>query len=111
MQSFRSSCVTPQFTCWSSAASKSRPAIEFSSVREGVDIFCFLCKFLFMKQKFPTIQNGDSQHKSAGAVIHVGESLRRARTRMGLRVADLASRAGFTKGFVSKIENGKSSPP
>ena len=68
-----------------------------------------------MKQMFPTRKRTSRQHKSSGAeggpVIHVGESLRRLRTRMGLRVEDIAHRAGFTKGFLSKIENGKSSPP
>ncbi len=74
--------------------------------------------FLFMKQMFPNSKSTSRQHKSpsapgesSGTVIHVGESLRRLRARMGLRVEDIAHRAGFTKGFLSKIENGKSSPP
>ena len=68
-----------------------------------------------MKQKFPTSKSNGSQHKSpsaeGAAAIHVGVSLRRLRGQMGLRIEDVARRAGFTKGFLSKIENGKSSPP
>ncbi|MCZ7647745.1 MAG: XRE family transcriptional regulator [Planctomycetota bacterium] len=41
----------------------------------------------------------------------LGNRIRCLRMGQGLRVEDLANRAGFTKGFVSKIENGKSSPP
>lgn len=69
-----------------------------------------------MKQMFPTPRPVRRQHKSipdrkGDSEIRVGASLRRLRARMGLRVEDLARRAGFTKGFISKIETGKSSPP
>ena len=72
-----------------------------------------------MKQMFPIRKSIRRQSKSASktgdaapaTVIHVGEALRRLRGRMGLRIEDIARRAGFTKGFLSKIENGKSSPP
>ena len=42
---------------------------------------------------------------------HIGKTIHALRSRGGLRLEDLARRAGFTKGFLSKIENGKSSPP
>jgi transcriptional regulator with XRE-family HTH domain len=72
--------------------------------------------FLFMKQMFPTRRLVRRQHKSipdrnGDTVIRVGASLRKLRASMGLRVEDLARRAGFTKGFISKVETGKSSPP
>ncbi|MBE7462135.1 MAG: helix-turn-helix domain-containing protein [Planctomycetes bacterium] len=41
----------------------------------------------------------------------LGARIRQTRIAQGLRLEDLASRAGFTKGFLSKIENGKASPP
>jgi len=41
----------------------------------------------------------------------VGETLRFLRLRQGLTLDDVAGRAKFTRGFLSKIERGKSSPP
>jgi len=43
--------------------------------------------------------------------ITPGSIIRIVRTQKGLRLEDLATRSGFTKGFLSKIENGHSSPP
>jgi transcriptional regulator with XRE-family HTH domain len=53
------------------------------------------------------------QEKSTPAVpaLHVGSTLRKLRSHGGLRLEDLARRAGFTKGFLSKIENGRATPP
>jgi len=48
--------------------------------------------------------------KTTGAPL-MGQLVRRLRVRKGLRLEDLARNTGFTKGFLSKIENGKSSPP
>ncbi|QOV88644.1 helix-turn-helix domain-containing protein [Humisphaera borealis] len=41
----------------------------------------------------------------------VAARLRWFRTERGLRLEDVAKRAGYTKGFLSKIEHGKASPP
>jgi len=41
----------------------------------------------------------------------LGALIRDLRTRRGLRLDDVASRSGYTKGFLSKIENGRASPP
>lgn len=41
----------------------------------------------------------------------LGQSIRQARQRAGRSLADLARKSGFSKGFLSKIENGKSQPP
>ncbi|HYF50657.1 MAG TPA: XRE family transcriptional regulator [Planctomycetota bacterium] len=43
--------------------------------------------------------------------IAPGSIIRTLRVQKGLRLDDLASRSGFTKGFLSKIENGRASPP
>jgi transcriptional regulator with XRE-family HTH domain len=47
--------------------------------------------------------------KVPGSVI--AARLRWFRTERGLRLEDVAKRAGYTKGFLSKIEHGKASPP
>ena len=41
----------------------------------------------------------------------IAARLRWFRTERGLRLEDVAKRAGYTKGFLSKIEHGKASPP
>ncbi|MCW8129051.1 MAG: helix-turn-helix transcriptional regulator [Planctomycetota bacterium] len=41
----------------------------------------------------------------------LGPLIRNLRTRRGLRLEDVAKRSGYTKGFLSKIENGRASPP
>lgn len=41
----------------------------------------------------------------------IGENLRSVRRRQGRSLAELATRAGFSKGFLSKIENGHAQPP
>ncbi|MGD0228821.1 MAG: XRE family transcriptional regulator [Syntrophorhabdales bacterium] len=41
----------------------------------------------------------------------VAENIRRARLEQGLSIEQLARRAGFTKGYVSKIENSEKAPP
>src|SRR3569623_1808950 len=41
----------------------------------------------------------------------IGSTIRQSRIAKGMRLDDLASRSGFTKGFLSKIENGRASPP
>lgn len=41
----------------------------------------------------------------------IGEQLRRHRRAAGLTLTDLASRVGFDKGYLSRIENGKKVPP
>jgi transcriptional regulator with XRE-family HTH domain len=46
-----------------------------------------------------------------GNSVNLGKTIRVLRSRGGLRLEDLARRAGFTKGFLSKIENGKATPP
>ncbi|MBI3829049.1 MAG: helix-turn-helix transcriptional regulator [Planctomycetes bacterium] len=41
----------------------------------------------------------------------LGALIRSLRARRGLRLEDVAKRSGYTKGFLSKIENGRASPP
>lgn len=53
----------------------------------------------------------DRKAETSVTPTNVGKTIRQLRSRGGLRLQDLARRAGFTKGFLSKIENGKSSPP
>jgi transcriptional regulator with XRE-family HTH domain len=40
----------------------------------------------------------------------IGENIRQIRTQRNLRLEDIAGRAGYTKGYLSKIEQGKSTP-
>ncbi len=42
--------------------------------------------------------------------MRLGANLREARSRRGWSIADLASAAGLSKGFVSQVENDKTSP-
>src|SRR4051794_37026770 len=42
--------------------------------------------------------------------MQLGPSLRAARTRRGLTLAELAAASGLSKGFVSQVENDKTSP-
>lgn len=41
----------------------------------------------------------------------LGQLIRSLRARRGLRLEDVAKRSGYTKGFLSKIENGRALPP
>lgn len=41
----------------------------------------------------------------------IGPSLRRLRVERGLTIAVLAERSGFSKGYLSKVENSKTAPP
>lgn len=43
--------------------------------------------------------------------VTIGEQIRTRRTARGLSLAELAERSGFSKGFLSKIENGHAQPP
>src|SRR6478736_6644569 len=64
----------------------------------------------------PLSSSGSFESSVAPAVPPVPTSiiaarLRWFRTERGLRLEDVAKRAGYTKGFLSKIEHGKASPP
>jgi transcriptional regulator with XRE-family HTH domain len=48
---------------------------------------------------------------TAAETVELGVRIRRLREERGLRLEDVARRAGYTKGFLSKIENGRASPP
>ena len=53
------------------------------------------------------------KHKFPGAprLAHLGARIRRLREERGMRLVDVSRHAGYTKGFLSKIENGHASPP
>ncbi|HTL51914.1 MAG TPA: XRE family transcriptional regulator [Planctomycetota bacterium] len=53
----------------------------------------------------------DPAATGAPVPLRIGAVVQRVRLERGLRLEDLAKRAGFTKGFLSKIENGKANPP
>ena len=50
-----------------------------------------------------------SQSLSGGDFMQLGRKIRDLRLRRGLTVQQLAEATGLSKGFVSQVENGKSS--
>jgi len=45
------------------------------------------------------------------ATLAIGDNIRALRQQRGLSLAGMAERSGFSKGFLSKIENGHAQPP
>lgn len=54
---------------------------------------------------------GRKQEEAEAAEAAIGGRIQQLRTGLGLTLDDMAGRTGFTKGYLSKIENGLKLPP
>lgn len=62
--------------------------------------------------RIPATATANSSNLAAGnEPRRIGLLIQRIRRERHLRLEDLAQRAGYTKGFLSKIENGRANPP